>query len=216
MAQKTSKSKAVAQKTLFAAFKILSEAGGEMNGSDVIDKIRETVEFSDWEKERYEKTGNIRWESILHFYTIDCAKAGFLRKNKGVWYLTEDGEKAMQLGPEKLLSKAQEEYKKWKSKQDQNKDKELEETDTQSQQALLDKYEEEALEGIKKHLNSKNPYDFQDMVAALLRAMGYYTPHVASRGKDGGIDIIAYGDPLGTKEPEIVANRGCTMSPNNL
>ncbi len=56
MAQKTSKSKAVAQKTLFAAFKILSEAGGEMNGSDVIDKIRQTVEFTDWEQERYEKT----------------------------------------------------------------------------------------------------------------------------------------------------------------
>lgn len=203
MAQKTSKSKAVAQKTIYAAFKILKEAGGEMNGSDVIDKIRKTVSFTDWEKERYEKTGYIRWESILHFYTIDCVKAGFLRKNKGVWYLTEEGEKALELGAEKLLNKAQVAYREWKSAQEQNKDKELEGSETQSQQALIDKYEEEALDGIRNHLYLKNPYEFQDMVAALLRAMGYYTPHVAARGKDGGTDIIAYGDPLGTKEPRI-------------
>ncbi len=201
MARRPSKSKEVAQKTVYAAMKILKENGGEMTGSEVIDKVRETVEFSDWEKERYEKTGYIRWESILHFYTIDCAKAGFLRKSKGVWYLTDEGEKAIDLGPEKLLEKAQQAYKKWKARQDKEKD--VEGADNQSQQANLDKYEEEAIAGIRNHLASKNPYEFQDMVAALLRAMGYYTPHVASRGKDGGIDIIAYGDPLGTREPRI-------------
>jgi len=33
--------------------------------------------------------------------------------------------------------------------------------------------------------------------------MGYYTPFVAPRGKDGGVDIIAYRDPLGTESPRI-------------
>lgn len=33
--------------------------------------------------------------------------------------------------------------------------------------------------------------------------MGYYTPFVALRGKDGGIDIIAYQDPLGTTAPRV-------------
>jgi hypothetical protein len=28
----------------------------------------------------------------MHFYTIDCIKAGYLRKTKGVWYLTPEGE----------------------------------------------------------------------------------------------------------------------------
>ena len=41
------------------------------------------------------------------------------------------------------------------------------------------------------------------MVAALLRAMDYHTPFVAPKGKDGGIDIIAYLDPLGAKTPRI-------------
>jgi len=33
--------------------------------------------------------------------------------------------------------------------------------------------------------------------------MGYYTPFVAPKGKDGGIDVIAYRDPLGTVTPHI-------------
>ena len=33
--------------------------------------------------------------------------------------------------------------------------------------------------------------------------MGYYTPFIAPKGKDGGIDIIAYQDPLGTTQPQL-------------
>lgn len=35
--------------------------------------------------------------------------------------------------------------------------------------------------------------------------MGYFTPFVASKGKDGGIDVIAYRDPLGVIKPHIKA-----------
>jgi restriction system protein len=48
-----------------------------------------------------------------------------------------------------------------------------------------------------------NPYEFQYLVAALLRAMGYFTPYVSPKGRDGGIDIIAYQDPLGANVPRI-------------
>ena len=106
-------SKRSAAKTMFATFKILKDAGGQLPGRQVIDKIRETVELTDWEKQVYEKTGYVRWESILHFYTIDGIKAGFLRKNKGVWYLTEEGEKAISLGPAKLLKTASQLYRTW-------------------------------------------------------------------------------------------------------
>jgi predicted Mrr-cat superfamily restriction endonuclease len=33
--------------------------------------------------------------------------------------------------------------------------------------------------------------------------MGYHTPFISPKGKDGGIDIIAYQDPLGLKTPRI-------------
>ena len=61
----------------------------------------------------------------------------------------------------------------------------------------------QAREGIQAFINAKNGYEFQDLCAALLRGMGYYTPFVAPKGRDGGIDIMAYRDPLGTVAPRI-------------
>src|SRR5688572_14996062 len=46
--------------------------------------------------------------------------------------------------------------------------------------------------------------------------MGYYISFVASRGKDGGVDIIAYQDPLGIKTPRVkiqVKHKPTTPSP---
>ena len=205
-----SPSKAVAAKTIFEAFKILKEEGGSLPGREVIDRIRKRVEFSDWEKEIYEKTGYVRWEAILHFYTVDCAKAGYLRKAKGVWYLTPEGEAAIKKGPVELLESASTAYRKWaaenKKQPKSTKDDEpaeLEENIEQVQKANLDQLEEQAIDGIKQFIIQKNPYEFQDIVAALLRAMGYHTPFVSPKGKDGGIDIIAYQDPLGIQTPRI-------------
>jgi restriction system protein len=207
-----SKSKIIAEKTIYAAFIILKENSGELRGKDVVDQIRESVDFNDYEKHRYEKTGYIRWESILHFYTIDCMKAGFLRKNKGLWILTNEGEEAIKLGPEKLLSTATKIYREWDAKRkkiDSSKDEEDElieiQTDKgQAQQSIIDQLEENAITGIRNFILRKNPYEFQDLVAALLNSMGYHISEVAKRGPDGGIDIIAYNDPLGTTQPRII------------
>ena len=208
--KKESKSKQIAQKTIYATFKILKDAGGEMRGKDVVDKVRETVEFNEYEKHRYEKTGYVRWESILHFYTIDCMKAGYLRKQNGIWYLTDEGEKAMKLGPEKLLETATKKYREWDKKKKKEKentdDIEIEDSEdmAQKQEALIQQYKASALDGIRDFIIEKNPYEFQDMVAVLLKAMGYHIAHVSPKGRDGGIDIIAYTDPLGVNSPRII------------
>lgn len=212
MGKGKAKSKIIAEKTIFATFNILRKNGGELRGKDVVDKIRETVEFNEYEKHRYEKTGYIRWESILHFYTIDCMKAGFLRKNKGLWILTNEGEEAIKLGPEKLLSTATKIYKEWDakrikeetSKDDDDDVSEIQTDKGQAQQAIIDQLEENAITGIRNFILQKNPYEFQNLVAALLNSMGYFISDVAKRGPDGGIDIIAYNDPLGTTQPRII------------
>lgn len=211
--EKLAPSKRSAAKTMFATFKILKDAGGQLPGKKILEKIRETIELTDWEKQVYEKTGYVRWESILHFYTIDAIKAGYLIKNKGVWYLTDEGEKALKLGPLKLLETATRLYKTWAADNKENKPKkekdieeepiELEEHKTQTQKANLDLLEEQAIAGIKDFIRSKNAYEFQDMVAALLRAMNYHTPFISPKGKDGGLDIIAYNDPLGATSPRL-------------
>ena len=40
-----SKSKKIAEKVIYAAFNVLKNAGGELRGKDIIDKISETVDF---------------------------------------------------------------------------------------------------------------------------------------------------------------------------
>mgnify|MGYP006900799572 CR=1 FL=1 len=73
--QSLSPSMACAVKTVYATFEILKESDGNLPSKEVMNKIPGKINLTDWEKERYEKTGYIRWQSILHFYTIDCSKA---------------------------------------------------------------------------------------------------------------------------------------------
>ncbi len=164
--------------------------------------MRKSITFDDWALERYEKSGYVRWESILHFYSIDCVKAGYLVKKNGVWYVTPEGEDALKLGPEKMLCEANAAYSKWRTEHPVSPKEDI--PDEPSAQVFsYEEIEQKAIEGLEAFIDSKNAYEFQDLVAALLRGMGYYTPFVAPKGKDGGVDIVAYRDPLGTESPRI-------------
>lgn len=207
-----SRSRALAAKVLHAALSILKDKGGEAPGRDLISEIPHRVKLDDWATASYEKSGNIRWQSTLYFFSIDASKAGLLVKKKGVWYLTSEGEKALELGPKGLLDTATAAYREWKAKNrhvdlpmngEQSVSSGVTEIEEHRQEATIQEIEENSIVGIKAEIDRKNEYEFQDLVAALLRGMGYFTPFVAPRGKDGGIDIIAYRDPLGTVSPRI-------------
>lgn len=47
------------------------------------------------------------------------------------------------------------------------------------------------------------PYEFQQLVSEVLQAMSYHVSWIAPPGRDGGVDIVAHTDPLGTKPPRI-------------
>ena len=214
MSSELSATRKLGASLMFAAMNILKEKGGQLSGREVIAEIEKRLTLSDWAKETYEKSGYTRWKSILHFFSIDLIKAQFLVKKKGVWYITEEGEEAIKLGERGLLDASLEAYRKWRDETPKSpKEKVIEVEDIsidegqlenqQQQEATLQQMEELANEGLKQRINSLNPYEFQDLVAALLRAMGYFTPFVAPKGKDGGVDVIAYQDPLGVKSPRI-------------
>ena len=61
---------------------------------------------------------------------------------------------------------------------------------------------EKAAEFIEDRIAGLEPYDMQDLVAGLLRAMGYKT-RVSPKGADRGVDIFASPDGLGLQEPRI-------------
>jgi restriction system protein len=56
---------------------------------------------------------------------------------------------------------------------------------------------------IKDRINALDGYDLQDLVAGVLRAMGYKT-RVSAPGADRGIDIMASPDGFGFEQPRII------------
>ena len=199
------RSKACATKTLYAVMKEISRRGGSIPVKDIYPFVNENVTLTDWEREPAGKMQYIRWTNNFQFYSIDYQKAGFIVKKNGYWYITPEGEKALKKSPEEVMNMARTAYREWK-KTREIEDETEEPTDetAENENAMnLDLLESDAREGIRRYMVSKTPYEFQDMVAALLRAMGYHTPFIAPKGKDGGIDIIAYVDPLGAQTPRI-------------
>lgn len=215
---KLSLSRGLAAKVIFAALQILKDKGGQAPGREVIAEVEKRVPLDDWAKATYEKSGYVRWQAILHFFSIDCIKAGYLVKKKGVWYLTPEGESALAHGEVGLLNAATAAYRKWKNENQPSEvaeDQDVSDEGQQGQEATIHEIEQLAIEGLKKQIGLKNPYEFQELVAALLRGMGYYTPFVAPQGKDGGIDVLAYRDPLGTVSPRIkvqIKHRGASAT----
>ena len=77
--------------------------------------------------------------------------------------------------------------------------------DQQEEEAAPPFYEEvksKADELISDMVSKLGPYDMQNLVAALLRAMGYRAISVKP-GRDRGMDIEASPDPLGFEEPRV-------------
>ena len=203
---KFSRTKACATKTLYAVMKEMSRRGGSIPAKEIYPFVNENVELTDWEKEPAGKMQYIRWTNSFQFYSIDYQKAGFIIKKSGTWYITPEGEKIMKKTPEEVMNIANDAYHEWRRlnpKDDSPEEEPNDETAEKNNAMNLDLLESDAREGIRQFIISKSPYEFQDMVAALLRAMDYHTPFIAPKGKDGGIDIIAYLDPLGAKTPRI-------------
>lgn len=192
----------LAAKLIYSTLEILNKSGGELSFAEIKEKLEKKVELNDWDKSVTEK-GTIRWVAVLSFYSVDCVKAGLLVKDKGIWYITEEGKEIIKHKNElELLFFIEKKYKEWSAAQKAvEKDGVISEDTPDSSDTTFEEVKNQSYEDLMKFIHSRTPFEFQDMAAALLRAMGYYTPFVAPKGKDGGVDIIGYSDPLGAKQP---------------
>lgn len=103
------------EKVIYVALQFLNERGGEAPNREVIAAVERGVTLDDWAKETFERSGAVRWQTILNFESIHCVRAGFLIREEGVWRLTPKGREALQLGEVNLRKAAIEAYQKWKS-----------------------------------------------------------------------------------------------------
>lgn len=196
-------------------FNLLRKSPSGLKSSEAVQQLATTLKLTDYEKGFYESGGQ-RFEKILRFATVDCVKAGWMLKEKGNWSLTEAGLVAHSTyqDPEKLYREARKLYAEWRraNKADEtiatteiNPIKLDEEIDVAEKSVRIsyDVAEEHAWDEVSNYLRNLPPYDFQDLVAELIKAMGYHVSWVAPPGKDGGIDIWAAPDVLGTQSPRI-------------
>ena len=87
-------------------------------------------------------------------------------------------------------------YNEWRSGQsedepDQAQNREIEMV------ASIEEAEDNAMAIVTQYLGSMDPYQFQNLIGALLEGMDYHVSWISPPGKDGGVDIIAFQDPSG-------------------
>jgi len=190
-------------------FKILIANPEGLRARDAIEQLAGAVTLTPYEAGEYESTGTRRFDKIVRFATVDCAKAGWMQKQNGIWTITEDGiaayKKFSNTGD--LYREAARLYRIWKlgqpEKENETKEINLDEPSDKQTAVTYEQAQDQARAEIDQYLGALHPYEFQDLVAALVEAMGYYVSWIAPPGKDGGIDIIAHPDALGTKPPRI-------------
>ncbi|MEB1529745.1 restriction endonuclease [Xanthomonas sp. WHRI 7945] len=187
-------------------FQILKAQPEGMRASEALEMLAKQATLTEYEEGNYE-TGGRRFEKIVRFSTVAPVKAGWLVKDKGIWTLTPEGEAALHAypDPEQFNRAVGQLYTKWKSAQpDPIEGEEGEEEIAEGSATItLEEAEEMAWTEIEAYLAAMPPYEFQELVGSLLKAMGYHVAWIAPPGKDGGTDIIAYNDPLGTRPPRI-------------
>lgn len=185
-------------------FKVLKENPEGIQAKDAIQILAGRIELTEHEEGEYPK-GGWRFSKIVRFGTVGPVKAGWMIKSKGLWTITEEGEKALDhySDPGDFFREAVRLYKEWRT--DQPDDVAIPDEASQELEAKItyEEAEEQAWNEISEYLDSIDPYDLQELVGALLEAMGYHVSWISPPGKDGGVDILAWNDPLGTNPPRI-------------
>lgn len=186
-------------------FEIIVAQPDGMRAADALGALAKAVELTAYEAGDFDSGGR-RFERIVRFATVACVKAGWLIKHKGVWSVSDEGKAALSQfkDAEQFYRQAERLYWTWRKAQPaQPAEESSEEAVEKSAVITLEQAEEMAWKEIEEFLAQLPPYEFQDLIAELLKAMGYHVAWTAPTGKDGGIDIIAYNDPIGSRPPRI-------------
>jgi len=190
-------------------FELLMQHPDGLQAAKALELLEQRIPPTDYETGSFDSGGR-RYEKIVRWGTVDCVKAEWMVKAHGRWTITDAGRKAHKdfADPEAFYKRAVQLYAHWRKGTQKGTPAAgaapLDEPgEGKGASITYEEADEQAWAQIEAHLTSMPPYEFQNLVAALLRGMGYHVGWVAPPGKDGGVDITAYNDPLGTKPPRM-------------
>ncbi len=184
-------------------FRILITEPEVILAREVLSRLEVMVPPTEWEASFYPTTNTRRYEKIVRFSTIAVVKAGWLVKTRGKWSVTTEGIDALKRFPEPdlFMREAYRLYREWSQQNLPDEPDVIDEVVIPA--TSFEEADEVAWSGIHHYLANMPPYEFQELVASLLVAMGYRVNWVAPPGRDGGVDVIAYSDVLGATGPRI-------------
>lgn len=163
-----------------------------LNAETAIDMVAARLDLTEHEQGAY-KNGGRRFDKILLFCTMDAAKAGWMTKNGNIWSVTPQGKAALERypRPEDFYREASRLYRQWRRRQEL------------ATMITFKQAETQAWTELDNHFEAMDPYAFQNLVAALLEAMGYFVAWASPPGKDGGVAFLAWNEPRGNRPPSI-------------
>ncbi len=169
-----------------------------MPSAEIFLQIPQATPLSEYERGFFPAAPNSpRYEKIIRLATIPLVRAGWLVKDKGRWYVTDDGREACRkfTAAEEFYAEATRlyrEYYEWRGGRP-------------AIALTVEEAEEKAWEQIQKYLQEMKPFDFLNCIADLLRAMKYHVSWIAPPGKErGAIDMVVFSDALGISVPRII------------
>ena len=200
MAELSKKRRGEIQKVVL---EILLENPEGIQAKNIIAQASNRLTLTEFEKADYPNSPGVRrFDKTLRFLTIGPVKAGWMTKEKGIWSITETGERALREfpSPENLVDESTRLYHAWKKEQPTI---EVVEPSDDTESTTVEEAEELAWEEISDYLSQINPFDFQELVSGLLKGMGYHISWISPPGPDKGIDILAHKNPIWTEGPRL-------------
>ena len=155
--------------------------------------LPQATPLTEYERAELPGTHTPGYERVLRLATTPYARAGWLVKSKGRWFLTDDGRHACRSFPnaEAFYQAAGHMLDEWRQSR-------------LDQAVVTDEAEEKAWEQVRGYLQGLQPFEFQSLIGDLLTAMGYHVAWAAPAEKQRGlINFVVYSDPLGLSNPRI-------------
>ncbi|MDA8139613.1 MAG: restriction endonuclease [Desulfobacteraceae bacterium] len=172
--------------------KVLWAFADGVQAEKAVELVASHLNLTEHERGEYE-TGGRRFDKILLFCTIDAVKAGWMHKSDNIWSITPDGKIALERYPQpgQLSREVSRLYRQWRREREVDSG------------VIFKEAEAQAWKEINTFIEAMDPYTFQDLVATLLRALGYFVAWVSPAGKDGGMAFLAWHEPEGQCAPSI-------------
>lgn len=193
-------------KALRIMAEIVAAHEGGIHGSAVVDELERRMPPEGDERGHYASHPDRTKLGVqAMFVSTGLVKAGWIRKVNGTWSITDEGRSALTryADPGQFHAELHRLYHQWRKGEMELGD--FDETSSNAAPAVIafETAQEQARADIQEYLGKLPPPIFEELIEHLLRAMGYYVPYRTTGGADGGIDIVAYEDPLGAKGARI-------------